>query len=53
MYSALGVLVLQMEIPMKNSAVTINTTGLAHGLYFYELKLNGKQIALGKWIKGV
>jgi hypothetical protein len=52
MYTATGALVVQMEIPLKTQAIPVNTTTLAIGLYFYELILNGRQIALGKWVKG-
>ena len=51
MYSATGARVVQMEIGLKSKEVTVNTTALASGLYFYELSLNGRQIAFGKWVK--
>jgi len=51
MYTATGTMAVQMEVPLKTQFITVNTTTLANGLYFYELSLNGKQIALGKWVK--
>ena len=52
LYSATGALVLQMEIPLKTQDLPIPTAALAKGLYFYEIRLQGKQIQRGKWIKG-
>jgi len=51
MYSAIGAMVLQMEVPLKTQELVVNTAVLANGLYFYELNMNGKQIAVGKWLK--
>ena len=42
---------LQMEVPLKILELDVNTAILANGLYFYELNMNGKQIAVGKWLK--
>ncbi len=50
-YSSTGALVHIIEIPKNTPEISINTTGLSQGLYFYKVLMNNHVLCQAKWVK--